>query len=60
MNNGNTRHKIPWRYFHVIETPNKSIAIKIEKHIKRMKSKSYIINLTKYPEMSEKLLKKYS
>jgi putative endonuclease len=59
-NIGVTRHKIPWRYFHTIKTPCKSIAIKIEKHIKRMKSHSYIINLKKYPEMSEKLLKKYS
>jgi len=59
-NQGVTRLKMPWRYFYVLETNNKSIAIKIERHIKRMKSKSYILNLKKYPEMSEKLLKKYS
>jgi putative endonuclease len=31
----------------------------IEKHIKAMKSKKYIENLIKYPEMSVKLLQKY-
>ena len=51
---------MPWRYFFTIRVPDKSTAIKIEKHIKRMKSQSYILNLKKYPEMSEKLLKKYS
>ena len=60
LNQGVTRHKIPWKYFFSLETPDKSIAIKIEKHIKRMKSHRYISNLKKYPEMSEKLLKKYS
>ena len=60
VNKGVTRHKIPWKYFHKIKTRNKSSAIKIEKHIKRMKSQSYLDNLKKYPEMSVKLLKKYS
>ena len=32
----------------------------IEKHIKRMKSKIYIENLKKYPEMIDKLQEKYS
>ncbi len=60
MNKGVTRHKIPWKYFFVLKTTNKTTAIKIEKHIKRMKSQLYIANLKKYPEMGEKLLKKYS
>ena len=34
-------------------------ALAIEKHIKKMKSKIYIENLTRYPEMSNKLIKKY-
>ncbi len=33
---------------------------KIEEHIKRMKSKKYIKNLKQYPNIIEKLLKKYS
>ena len=59
-NQGITRHKIPWRIFYALKTPNRTTAIKIERHIKRMKSKSYIENLRKYPEIGEKLLKKYS
>lgn len=31
----------------------------IERHIKKMKSKKYIMNLTQYPEMIEKLISKY-
>jgi putative endonuclease len=34
--------------------------MKIERHIKKMKSKKYIQNLKKYPEMVEKLLIKNS
>jgi len=34
--------------------------LKIEGHIKGMKSKNYIVNLAKYPEMVTKLLEKYS
>ena len=32
----------------------------VEEHIKSMKSKKYIQNLKKYPEMVEKLKDKYS
>jgi putative endonuclease len=35
-------------------------AHKIENHIKKMKSKKYIENLKKYPEISLRLLQKYS
>ncbi len=35
-------------------------ALKIEKHIKNIKSKKYIHDCAKYPEISQKLLKKYS
>jgi putative endonuclease len=34
-------------------------ARKVESHIKRMKSKIYIKNLLKYPEIREKLILKY-
>jgi len=37
-----------------------SQARKIELHLKRMKSKIYLNNLCKFPEMIEKLLFKYS
>jgi putative endonuclease len=32
----------------------------IEEHIKKMKSKVYIQNLKKYPDMVKKLIAKYS
>ena len=59
-NIGVTRNKIPWKYFYFLEVKNSFIAVKIELHIKRMKSRNYIENLKKYPEISEKLIKKYS
>ncbi|MGE0568430.1 MAG: GIY-YIG nuclease family protein [Bacteroidia bacterium] len=48
-----------WELF--LELPNISIttALLIERHIKKMKSKIYIQNLKKYPEIVEKLMVKY-
>ena len=48
-----------WIVFKTIECHSKSQALAIERHIKRMKSKIYIENLSKYPEMIENLLNKY-
>jgi putative endonuclease len=48
-----------WRLVLAIACENYSQAIKIEKHIKRMKSSIYISNLIKYPEMQLKLKQKY-
>ncbi|WP_445453164.1 GIY-YIG nuclease family protein [Flavobacterium sp. 25HG05S-40] len=48
-----------WTLFLTIECESKSQALAIEKHIKAMKSKVYIENLKKYPEIKEKLLEKY-
>ena len=50
----------PWEVFLKIECKDKSQAKNIEKHIKKMKSKKYIENLKKHPEISQKLLQKYS
>jgi putative endonuclease len=44
-----------WHLTFVIECKTFSQAVKIEKHIKRMKSSTYIKNLSIYPEMAEKL-----
>ena len=59
-NEGDSKRGIPWTLFHSIECETFSQALKIEAHIKRMKSKVYIKNLKKYPEMNEKLLTKYA
>jgi|AntRauTorcE11897_2_1112592.scaffolds.fasta_scaffold180653_1 putative endonuclease len=48
-----------WELFYAIKCEDFSQARKIELHIKRMKSKIYIQNLVKYPEITEKLLEKY-
>ena len=60
LNNGVTSRKIPWEYYHKIKVSNSKLAVKVERHIKNMKSRTYIKNLKKYPEISQKLIEKYS
>ena len=48
-----------WMLFIEINCETNEQARKIEAHIKKMKSKVYIKNLMKYPDMIEKLLQKY-
>lgn len=55
-----TRLKMPWNYFYTLTVQNTVIAGEIENHIKRMKSRRYIFNLKKHPEISKKLIEKYS
>jgi putative endonuclease len=54
-----TKKNTDWEVFLVIECLNNKQALQIEKHIKKMKSKTYITNLKKYPEMVGKLKQKY-
>ena len=49
-----------WAMFFVIEGLDYQMARTIEKHIKAMKSRTYYINLKKYPEIAEKLILNYS
>ena len=49
-----------WSLFFSIDNLTISTAYKIEKHIKRMKSKIYLLNLKSFPELSQKLVVKYS
>ena len=49
-----------WEIQTVIACENRTVALKIEKHIKSMKSKVYIENLTKYPELREKLISRFN
>ncbi len=44
-----------WELFIFIECGSFNHAVAIEKHIKKMKSSTYIKNLKQYPEMIEKL-----
>ena len=48
-----------WKLVFKINCVTKQQALLIEKHIKAMKSKVYIQNLMKYPEISIKLLEKH-
>ncbi len=48
-----------WKLFLQIQCENKIQALNIEKHIKKMKSKTYIENLIKYPDIILKLKSKY-
>ncbi len=48
-----------WQIFLVIECDTISQAMKIEKHIKKMKSRKYYHDLKKYPEIFIKLKEKY-
>ena len=49
-----------WELVLKIDCKNRVIARKIEQHIKHMKSRKYIKNLTIYPEMVEKLKSKFT
>ncbi len=49
-----------WEVFLILETKNYSHAIRIERKIKAMKSKTFIKNLKKYPELQIKLIKQTS
>jgi putative endonuclease len=54
-----TSKGIPWVVFWFVKVNHMETAVKIENHIKRMKSKEYIQNLAKYPELEAKLLNLY-
>ena len=54
-----THNATDWVVFLTIGCDSKSQGLGMEKHIKSMKSKIYIQNLKKYPEMVEKLKVKY-
>jgi putative endonuclease len=49
-----------WILYHFIECETFAQAVHIEKHIKRMKSRKYLEDLKKFPEMNLKLAAKYS
>jgi len=54
-----TRQADDWELFLEIGNLSHSQSLKMEQHIKRMKSRVYVENLRKYPEIIEKLRGKY-
>jgi putative endonuclease len=55
-----TKRSDDWVIHFSIRDLNYEVARKIEEHIKKMKSRKYIENLTLYPEINKKLIDKYS
>jgi len=55
-----TKQVSDWELYHEIICQSRSQVRAIERHIKQMKSKIYIKNLRRYPEMSKKLLNKFN
>ena len=48
-----------WVLVFFIPCTSKNQAIAIEKHIKRMKSHKYIMDLIKFPDISKRLIEQY-
>ena len=60
LNEGTSKSGIPWEYFFTLELKSYFLAGKLEKHLKEMQSAEYYMDLVKYPEISQKLIEKYS
>jgi len=54
-----TNRGIPWSFYFSIENLTHRQAVAIEKHLKKMKSRTYLNNLKQYPELTSWLKKKY-
>ena len=54
-----TSHTDDWVVFLEIGCDTYAQAMKIEKHIKRMKSRKYIMNLKLYSDIIKRILEKY-
>ena len=48
-----------WQVFYLSPDLPIGTVKRIELHIKKMKSRQYLLNLKKYPELSQKLISKY-
>ena len=58
-NDGFTSKSDDWELFYSINELEYKQARDIEAHIKKMKSKKYILNLKKYAEITKKLVDKF-
>ena len=54
-----TAQTTDWTIFVVLDCNDRAHARRVERHIKAMKSKEYIRNLHRYPEMREKLILRF-
>ena len=55
-----TKRADDWIVHLTIDCSSRKQAVNIESHIKRMKSRLYLENLKKYPEISQRLKTKYN
>ena len=60
FNSSYTSNQNDWELFLKVDQLDYNQARRIEAHIKRMKSRKYITNLLRYPEIMESLIRKYS
>ncbi len=58
--NAFTRKAQDWQVYFKLDNLDKELARKIEYHIKAMKSRDYIKNLSSYPDIATQLIQKYS
>jgi putative endonuclease len=49
-----------WKKQHLIKCENYRQAVRIERHIKKMKSRQYIKNLKRYPKLTTRLLERFN
>jgi putative endonuclease len=49
-----------WILFFSIECSSRTIALKIEQHIKKMRKRKYLFDLKEHPNISKQLLEKYA
>ena len=54
-----SKRGIPWKVHLTLSCTTRLQARRVELHIKRMKSKRYVANLTAYPEMQQRLVARY-
>ena len=48
----------PWEIFLIAHCKSVTHAMKLERHIKNMKSKKFILNLKKYPDLLERTIQR--
>jgi putative endonuclease len=49
-----------WILFFSLECSSRTIALKIEQHIKKMRKRKYLFDLKEHPNISNQLLEKYA
>jgi putative endonuclease len=56
---GFTAQAVDWVVYFTLDCNSRKQALNVERHIKKMKSRKFIENLNKYPEIGNRLKAKY-